>query len=140
MSAWGKNSSARSCDALLKRVEDNDPTLKELVILPLKTFASKDLQRLAEALPNNTHLVSVQASGHVIEDVSALERLGGALMAPPQKSSLSPLAELSVGDSSMGDEGVAALCRGMQNASSKSEEDEPSQCKLKSIDLSWKGM
>lgn len=138
MSAWGKNSSARSCDALLKRVENNDPTFKDIIILPLKTFGSKELKRLAKALPNNTHLVSIQASGHAIDDVVALEQLGATLMVPSSSSSSSSsLAELAIGDSSMGDEGVAALCRGIE---SKALGEEEFQCRLRSVDLGWKGM
>ena len=135
MSAWGKNSSARSCDALLKRVENNDPTLKELVILPQKIFGSKDLKRLAKA--SNTHLVSVQASGHSIDDTSALEMLGAALMVPNESSS--QLEELSIGDSNMGDDGIAALCHGMETSTTTAG-GEHFQCRLKSVDFSWKGM
>lgn len=44
----GKGGSARSCDALLKRVENNDPNLKELVILPIKSFGKVEASRLAK--------------------------------------------------------------------------------------------
>ena len=39
-----------SCDALLKRVEKNDPALKELVILPMKVFGPIDVDRLSIAI------------------------------------------------------------------------------------------
>lgn len=45
-----------SCDAILKRVEANDPVLTELVILPMKTFGPSDVDRLSIAIgeiPNN---------------------------------------------------------------------------------------
>ncbi|KAG7344379.1 leucine rich repeat LRR-containing protein [Nitzschia inconspicua] len=127
MSAWGVNGSARSCDALLKRVEANDPTLKELVILPLKIFESKDLRRLANALRSNTHLTTLNASGHHIDDVESLEELGRSLAS----QSLSPMTELAIGDSQMGDAGVKALCRGLKSRNN---------LKLETIDLSWKGI
>ena len=47
--AWGSGA-FNSCDKLLERVEKNDPTLKELVILPMKTFGAKDLDRLSHAI------------------------------------------------------------------------------------------
>jgi len=47
--AWGSGA-FNSCDKLLERVEKNDPTLKELVILPMKTFGAKDLERLSNAI------------------------------------------------------------------------------------------
>ena len=52
----GSNGSLRSCDAILKRVEANDPALTELVILPMKTFGPSDVDRLSIAvgeIPNN---------------------------------------------------------------------------------------
>jgi cell division inhibitor SulA len=126
MSAWGGNGAARSCDALMKRVEANDPALTELVILPLKTFGSKDVRRLVKALPQNSHLTSLQASGHPIDDLEVLEELGKAL-----STLQSSLVDLAVGDSSMGDDGVSALCRGLQYGNKLS---------LRRIDLSWKNM
>ena len=46
---WGSGA-FNSCDKLLERVEKNDPTLKELVILPMKKFGEKDLDRLSRAI------------------------------------------------------------------------------------------
>ena len=48
--ARGKGGSAKSCNALLTRVESNDPTLTELVILPTKTFGATEVERLAAAI------------------------------------------------------------------------------------------
>jgi len=39
-----------SCDALLKRVEENDPALTGLVILPMKVFGPIDVDRLSSAI------------------------------------------------------------------------------------------
>ena len=50
LSCRGKGGSLRSCDALLKRVEDDDPRLTELVILPMKTFGAADAERLSAAI------------------------------------------------------------------------------------------
>ena len=129
MSAWGKNGSARSCEALLNRVEQNDPRLTELVILPLKKFGSKEVLRLAKALESakNTNLKSLQASGHAIDDIDALEALGRGL---------SKIESIAIGDSEMGDEGVCALCQGMESNPKLSD----GTIALKSVDLSYKNM
>jgi hypothetical protein len=47
--AWGSGA-FNSCNALLERVEKNDPKLIELVILPMKVFGEKDLDRLSHAI------------------------------------------------------------------------------------------
>ena len=100
MSAWG--AAAKSCNALLLRVEQNDPSLTELVILPSKTFGGPEVERLAAALGRNTHLTTLSASGHAVPP-SSLKILGKAL-----KTAYS-LKRIAVGDKSMGDEGVLAL-------------------------------
>jgi len=140
MSAWGKNGSARSCDALLKRAEENDPRLTELVVLPLKKFGSKELVRLTKCLNGqNTHLRSLQASGHAIDDHTALEGLGKVLCS-------SPLESIAIGDSNMGDGGVCALCRGIEESLSSNEGKKKESGSsnnnggLKTIDLSLKNV
>lgn len=40
----------KSCDSLLSRVENNDPILKELIILPMKNFGGTEVERLASSL------------------------------------------------------------------------------------------
>jgi hypothetical protein len=128
MSAWGSGSSLSSCDALLKRVECNDPTLTNLVIIPIKTFGAAEVDRLAavfEKAGGNTHLVGVHASGHSIPSPS-LKRLGRAIA-----TNNSRLAELAIGDSTMGDEGICAFCEGLATSTENS---------LESIDFSYKGM
>jgi hypothetical protein len=126
--AWGKGGGVRSFDALLKRVEQNDPKLLELVVLPMKTFGSQEVHRLATILASgvNTHLESLSASGHNIPP-EALEALGKALA-----TGKSNLVHLAIGDNSMGDAGVCALCQGLASSSGA--------LKLETIDLSWKGM
>ena len=129
MSAWGKNGSARSCETLLRRVERNDPGLTELVILPMKKFGSEEIFRLAKCLGSSQskNLRSLQASGHAIEDLSALEALGKVL---------THIESIAIGDSKMGDDAVCALCRGME----ANEETKDGRNALKSIDLSLKSM
>jgi Ran GTPase-activating protein (RanGAP) involved in mRNA processing and transport len=98
--AWG--AAAKSCNALLVRVEQNDVTLTELVILPSKSFGAVEVERLAAALGDNTNLTTISASGHAIPP-AALGILGMALV----KSKT--LKRIAIGDKNMGDEGVAAL-------------------------------
>ena len=113
----------------MKRVEENDPKLTELVILPLKKFGSNEVFRLARCLESakNTNLRSLQASGHAIDDCSALEALGRGLY---------QIESIAIGDSGMGDEGVCALCRGM-DSNPRADYD---NIALKSVDLSYKNM
>jgi len=56
----GPGGAAKSCDALLTRVERNDATLQELVILSNKTFGAAEVERLAAALGKRNVLSSVQ--------------------------------------------------------------------------------
>lgn len=128
MSAWGAGGSFKSCDALLQRVERNDPTLTNLVILPQKTFGAAEVDRLAavfEKEGGNTHLVALHASGHSVPSPS-LKRLGQAIAANKSR-----LVELAVGSSTMGDEGICAFCEGLATSTENS---------LESIDFSYKGM
>jgi len=142
MSAWGKNGSARSCESVLKRVEQNDQNLTELVILPLKKFGACELLRLASILETgqNTHLRSLQASGHRIDDLDALEALGRALSS--SSSTDNGLETLCIGDSNMGDDGVDALCHGFESKR-KATVGNSKDCLvfgLKCIDLSFKNI
>jgi hypothetical protein len=128
MSAWGGGGGFKSCDALLQRVERNDPTLTNLVILPQKTFGAAEVDRLAAVFEKdggNTHLVGLHASGHSVPAPS-LQRLGRAIAANKSR-----LVELAVGSSTMGDEGICAFCEGLATSTENS---------LESIDFSYKGM
>ena len=145
MSAWGKNGSARSCESLLNQVENNEPNLKECVILPLKTFGSIELLRLASILESgqNTHLRSLQASGHIIDDPVALEALGRALVTSSSSSAgANGLETLCIGDSSMGDDGICAICKGFESKLEVIEESSRDSVvyMLKGIDLSYKNI
>lgn len=150
MGAWGKNSSSssfKSCDALFQRVRQNDARLIELIILPMKTFGPKELLELSKILQSgvNTNLMTLSASGHTIYSTEAKEKEGqgqekgqAALEALGQAiaSGKSKLTNIAIGDSSLGDDGVAALCKGL----SMMTDIPPEQVVLKSLDLSWKGM
>ena len=126
MSAWGNNSNSnstfKSCEALITRVEANDPTLQDLVILPMKIFGDAELDRLTKAATTYQHCKTLAASGHKVSP-AALERFGKATKLT---------AIFGIGDSTMGDEGVVALCAGLAAAS---------DCQtLEHLDLSYKGM
>ena len=128
MSAWG-SSDFKSCDALLKRVEANDPQLTNLVILPIKTFGSAELDRVSAALPKNTYLVSLHASGHAVSPES-LRRLGCAIMTNQR------VVDVAVGSATMGDEGVCALCEGLTTLTTTTLLQNP----LERMDFGYKGM
>ena len=126
---------------MLERIERNDPTLTELVILPTKTFGSTEVNRLAVALgPNgkNTYLTSISASGHEIQDVSSLASLGKAISSGTQNN----VKSLAIGNSTMGDVGVCALCDGLQQGCWGGDDnyDGTSRIRLEYLDLSYKNI
>lgn len=131
MSAWGKGGLAKSCNALLKRVEDNDPALKELVILPSKTFASLEAARLAAAIGSgkNTNLKSVSASGHAL-DPSSISLLGAAI-AKASDVEGKGITSIALGDRYMGNMGIIALCDSLHDCNGGN---------LTYVDLEWKGI
>jgi Leucine-rich repeat (LRR) protein len=102
-------------------VARNDPGLLELVILPSKCFRDGELERLGEALKNNTHLQSIMASGHHVTPDS--------VYAFAQSIPDSALIDLSLGGATFGDEGLGALARGLGHES-----------RLGRVDLSHKGI
>ncbi|KAL9189558.1 hypothetical protein ACHAXT_009233 [Thalassiosira profunda] len=135
--AWGKGGSLRSCDALLKRVEDNDLRLTELVILPMKTFGAADAERLSAAIESgaNTHLCSISASGHHLPPDS-LRRFGAALSAQAKRAmqsggEMGGIESLAIGSKDMGDEGIVALCEGLAESNGGL---------LEHVDFGWKNI
>jgi len=126
--SWG--ASFRSCDALLRRIEENDPKLTDLVILPTKSFGEKDLGRLAKVLESgsNTHWRSLSASSHKISP-AALLKFGKSIASNKNQQ----LVELAIGGSEMGDDGVCSLCDGLTS----NDVTSPS---IEKLDLSYKGI
>jgi Ran GTPase-activating protein (RanGAP) involved in mRNA processing and transport len=121
----------KSCDSLLKRVEQNDEKLETLVVLPMKTFGDAEAKRLAKALGSNvnTHLKEISASGHKLSN-EALRELGEAIVKSGR------IQRLSVGDKTMGDEGVMALCGPFE----QQYQHPHSHGGLVELDLSQKGL
>jgi hypothetical protein len=74
---------------------------------------------------SNTNLKSLSASGHDISS-SSLTKLGKAIA-----SGKSQLTSVAIGNGTMGDEGVCALCQGLGTSKN---------IPLEEVDLSWKGM
>ncbi|GKZ00610.1 hypothetical protein MPSEU_001013200 [Mayamaea pseudoterrestris] len=126
MTVWG--SSFRSCESLLQRLEENDPTLKELTVLSTKSFGDAEVARLVSVLESrsNTHWKSLSASGHAVSNES-LFRLGQAI------GGQTVMTTLAIGHSEMGDEGVVALCDGLAAAGIQNNP-------IVDIDLSYKGI
>lgn len=136
MSAWGAN--AKSCKSLLDKVEQNDPRLTELFVLPTKSFGGPEVDRLAQIIEQgkNTNLKVLSASGHSIPNES-LYNLGKAIaIAAAKETALSltntGITSLAIGDNSMGDEGILAFTKGLAEGGGKTM--------LEEIDLSWKGI
>lgn len=126
--AWG-SSSLRSCTSLWERLERNDPSLKDLFILPTKNVTTADWERCIRSLllvhAQPRHLESIHASGHAI-DLDSLQQLSSAL----HETSLQvPWKEIAIGDSKLGDEGVTALLSAWKNNS-----------QIASLDLSYKNL
>lgn len=136
-------------------MEQNDPTLEELVILSNKTFGDAQADRLAAALGRchvdsacscdarsllthcistrtgtgkNTHLKSLSASGHALSP-NALERLGSAIA-----QGKSNLVRLAIGNSELGDDGTVALCRGLDSNEANIGAG------LQEVDMEWKDL
>ena len=121
----GNGGLAKSCNGLLKRIEDNDPSLKELIILPSKQFGSIEVKRLANAIQSNTHLISIRASGHAL-DHESLSILGMAI-----SNSNSNIQHIALGDKHMGDQGIIAFCQPLKDTHGGS---------LIHVDFGWKDM
>lgn len=98
----------KSCKNLLDRVEKNDSSLVELVILPMKNFGDEDLKRLSEIIESgkNKKLKSISASGHRVSPES-LFLLGKALASDNGRN----ITKVAIGDEHMMDEGVISFCR-----------------------------
>eukprot|EP00956_Cyclotella_meneghiniana_P016049 scaffold25111_cov80-Cyclotella_meneghiniana.AAC.3 len=132
VSVRGQGGSLKSCDSLLKRVEDNDTKLVELVILPMKTFGGAELDRLSNAIANgyNTSLRSISASGHKVPQES-LRRFGSALstQAGKLKDDEDGVSHVAIGSRDMGDVGIIAFCEGLEESDGGL---------IQSLDLAWK--
>jgi len=105
LNAWSTSSTAK-LDATIQRLQDNDPELTSLFILPNQSLPESQWLKLCDALKVNTHLESLYASGHAIGEVGALV-LCEALM------DNATLKSVCVGSSSFGDDGLAALSPGL---------------------------
>ena len=121
MAAWGT-----SCDSLLTRLEQCDPTLKELVVLPTKSFGDAEVMRLVKVLESrsNPFWTNLSASGHAVSN-EVLFLLGQAI------GRQTVMTSLAIGNKDMGDDGVVALCDGLAAGGTSP---------LLAIDLSYKGL
>ncbi|KAL7475394.1 hypothetical protein ACHAW6_001310 [Cyclotella cf. meneghiniana] len=106
----------------------------------MKTFGGAELNRLSSAIANgsNTKLRSISASGHNVPPES-LKRFGSAL-STQSKNPVGPISNgkpscgirhVSIGAKDMADEGVIALCEGLDDSSGGLIED---------LDLGWKNI
>jgi hypothetical protein len=142
MGAWGDNGTTpqkSSCDDLLVRLERNDPTLIDVIVLPTKLFGDEELNRLSKVLETTTdvlHVQSLQASGHAISS-SSLRRFSAA-MARACRAGYSQLSSLAIGDASLGDDGIIAFVDGLLSLEDTTAES--ITYTLEALDFSYKGM
>lgn len=164
MSAWGAAAAAagggatscatrsihnNNCDSLLERIERNDSSLQDLILLPMKNMDTASWHRLIHALYRHGQdrcLTSIQASGHEISNIETLTCLGRAIHVTSQHV---PWKCIALGKSDMGDAGVVALCTGLlgsasstsntSNGSSSNSSSAP-LLRLEALDLSFKEM
>lgn len=112
----------------MDRVQNNDPKLVELVILPVKTFGDAELSRLADIILSgkNTNLHAISASGHNVSP-SALALLGSALASQNGRN----ICNVAIGDENLNDEGVEAFCKPLSEVNGGS---------LESVDFAFKNI
>jgi hypothetical protein len=103
--AWGK-SGATGLDDLCQRLASNDAKLASLTVLKHRKFDAVEVRKLCKALVGNTVLRELYASNHSVSPEVAAE-IGEML------ASNATLTSICIGDSSLGDEGVAALSKGL---------------------------
>jgi Leucine Rich repeat len=160
MSAWGNNTNgmSSSSNALLERIERNDSSLPDLILLPMRKIDDVGWNRLIAAISQRGTqparcLTSIQASGHDIASHETVTRLGRAIHA---SSFDVPWKCIAVGKSDMGDDGVVALCTGLAGGGGGGDDDgDDGDCsssssntgsssaallRLEALDLSFKGM
>jgi len=129
---WGTAGGIKSCDSILKRIEANDPKLTELVILPMKVFGAVEVDRLAAAIANGTNrtLKSINASGHAIPPTSCFT-LASAIASVHSTGGGGGVTDVAIGDGTMGDEGIIAFCKALEESSGGG---------LEVLDFSFKGI
>lgn len=118
--AWGKGGSM--ADEWIGRLGANDPTFRELHVLRFRQLNEDDVVALCGALEKNTHMAHLAASGHRLTG-RALEAVSAML------STNRALRHLAIGDSELGDVGVAAIEAGLLGNGS-----------LEVLDLDFKGL
>lgn len=104
-----------------KQLQENDPKLVSVVLVPPKRFNEEDVIEICDALEVNTVCQELIASGHSLSEESC-KRLGAML---PKTTSLQLL---SVGDSSLADKASLVFAELAKNTS------------VTSLDLEQKGL
>ena len=117
--AWGNTVGVASWVERLKR---NDPGLTSVTVFRGRLFGPEEAAEVCEALKSNSHLRELYASGHKMDAATA------GLFADMLAVNTS-LRSLCIGDPEFGDEGLAALTRGIASSAS-----------LEAIDLENKGV
>eukprot|EP00729_Bicosta_minor_P011598 gene11598-35168_t len=103
MTTWGAKSGG--VDTWAAKAQSNDPTFTSLTVLPMRPFTEPDVVKLFAALESNTVLTELVASGKVLTQ-------GGLEAIATMMSKNSAVRRFAVGDSTLGDEGLATLVPG----------------------------
>ena len=117
--AWGKTVGVASW---VDRLKADDQTLTSVTVFRGRLFGPSEAAEVCDALRSNTALREFYASGHAV-DVETAGKFADMLTVNKT------IQYICIGDASFGDEGVAALARGIASSAS-----------LRAVDLENKGM
>lgn len=119
--AWG---TARNTgiDDIVERLRRNDPGLTSLYLMRNRRFDDGDARALGEVLAANTTLAELHLSSHPVSSTQARSLAVGL-------ASNAGVRHVSIGNSTLGDEALVALCDGFRRSRS-----------LHTLDLEKKGL
>lgn len=117
--AWGKTVGVASW---VDRLKADDQTLTSVTVFRGRLFGPAEAAEVCDALRSNTALREFYASGHAM-DVDTAGKFSDMLAVNKT------IESICIGDASFGDDGVAALARGIASSAS-----------LRAVDLENKGM
>ena len=121
MAAWGSAANA-GIDDIVDRVRRNDATLTSLYLMRTRRLDDASCGLLAEALAANTTIRELHLSSHPVSTTQARSLASGL-------ARNGSVRHVSIGNSTLGDRALLALCDGFRSSRS-----------LESLDLEKKGL